>query len=193
MHPRFAALVVPWLIAACAQPPSTRALPNASSRGVSVPSATASASQPTPAQLRAVISGPASAPSDALEIRVSLKNIGTQVVKLREAVLASAVLVLEVENERGEHVPTVPPPVPAAESRDRTIEPSETIELTYQLSIFSPPLPSGRYSVRVRLAGVSGDPFTFEIRSPRELASQRSSLPKADVSLELPAKERSDH
>ncbi len=75
--------------------------------------------------------------------------------------IESSVLALTVYNDKGERIPTVPPGVPKSEPFIK-IKPSDTLELSYDLNMFSPDLPKGHYFVKMNQ--FASNKIHFEIK-----------------------------
>lgn len=96
---------------------------------------------------------------DQLRATVQLSNAGTQLVVIPAQMLATAILLLEVRNARGERMNTIPPSVPNGETVSFAPGASRTVQL--QLNMFSPTLPPGTYTVQPRGAVIQGTPVQF--------------------------------
>ena len=96
-----------------------------------------------------------------LSVTVVLRNNTTQTVVIPAQILTTAILLLEVRNDRGERVNTVPPPVPTAETV--ALVPGAERRVVLGLNVFSPTLPAGRYTVRPRGAVIEGAAVAFRV------------------------------
>jgi hypothetical protein len=99
-------------------------------------------------------------------LTVSLRNDGTEPVRISRALLAPS-LAFEVRGEDGSSVAVGPPPVPPADpdAEATTLDPGESLELDYAASeLFAGEPPRGRY--RVRFAVDASVPDATRIESP---------------------------
>ncbi|MBL8678529.1 MAG: hypothetical protein JNK05_05165 [Myxococcales bacterium] len=107
------------------------------------------------------VSAPRNARGEDVTVVATLRNNTGQPAIFPAEVLSATQLMLEVRDARGQIVGTVPPPVPAGATV--TIAPGETVQRTFQLTVFSPPLARGRYTVRFRGAVIVGAPVAFTV------------------------------
>lgn len=107
------------------------------------------------------VTAPRGASAADITVVATLRNGTGQPAIFPAEVLTATQLMLEVRNARGQIVSTVPPPVPAGATV--TIGPGETLQRTFRLGVFSPPLAPGRYTVRFRGAVIVGTPVPFTV------------------------------
>lgn len=107
------------------------------------------------------VSAPRNARGEDVTVVATLRNNTGQPAIFPAEVLSATQLMLEVRDARGQIVGTVPPPVPAGATV--TIAPGETIQRTFRLTVFSPPLARGRYTVRFRGAVIVATPVPFTV------------------------------
>lgn len=126
------------------------------------------APEPDGAGLRAVVSpdGAELPSSQAGTLTVTIRNDGAEPATLAMDVLRSGILSLDVYDGDGKRIPTIPPPMPLTdeemERAKETLLPGQSRELTYTLHMFSPQLPPGEYTVRMR--GMPSNTARFTIR-----------------------------
>jgi hypothetical protein len=97
-----------------------------------------------------------------VEVTVTLTNATGHVVDVPAQVLQTAVLLCDVQDVFGKHVPTVPPPVPRSDVVH--FAPGQQRVVKVRLDVFSPPLKSGDYGVRPAASVASGAAVSFHIR-----------------------------
>lgn len=101
-----------------------------------------------------------------LVVTVAIENRVTTPQELDMTVATAAVLLLEVRSSSGKPVPTIPPPTPPAQRAIVQLPPHGGRLVQHRLSVFSPPLPPGAYTVRVRGPGIASGTLDFRI-APR--------------------------
>lgn len=109
---------------------------------------------------------PVAASDNAVRVTIELTNPHPAPVRYSRIPFVSPITCLEVQDGQGNRVPTVPPPVPRPVTPDDTLtlQPRATQSYTFTLGVFSPSLPVGRYTVRVRSAlPIDGLPAAFQI------------------------------
>lgn len=100
--------------------------------------------------------------SDELTAQLTITNRGSTIMSLAQGPLEISLLALEVHNAAGARIPTIPPPVPRPEdTKPVAIAPGASITRDYRLSVFSPALAPGRYTVHCRI--VACMPASFAI------------------------------
>ena len=149
-----------------AEPTSDAGTVSGTEAGTAVIAIEPSAETPD-AALRAVLSPDgATFPSSVRgAITVEFRNEGSDDEVLRMDVLGVGILSLDVFDARGERIPTIPPPMPPTpeemENAKETLAPGESRRVEYSLHMFSPPLPVGTYTAKMR--DVPSNTVTFEI------------------------------
>lgn len=105
-----------------------------------------------------------------VELTSHIRNVSDSSIKVDTFPLGSSILSVEVFDSSGKRIPTVPPPTPlrpdAAARYVKILGPGRAISQTYSLYMFSPPLQSGTYTVRMR--HIDSNEVTFTIREPME-------------------------
>jgi len=97
-----------------------------------------------------------------VEVTVTLTNGTARVVDVPAQALETAVLLVDVRDATGRHMPTVPPPVPRADVVH--FAPGEKRVVKVRLGVFSPPLRAGVYGVGPAASIATGAPVSFQIR-----------------------------
>lgn len=98
-----------------------------------------------------------------MEVVVTIENHGQEPLRFTEDELAAPALLFEVRDHLGNKV--LPAPAPTPTGRARNVDAGKRIEVRLKLAgMFSPPLPPGEYSVRLRR--VPSTPHAFRIRRP---------------------------
>jgi hypothetical protein len=92
---------------------------------------------------------------------VVLVNRSAVPVEVASQTLESAPLLLRVQNASGTDIASGPPPTPRAEMTK--IEPGAVITRKVRLDVFSPPLPPGEYSVKVRAPDIESNTVKFRV------------------------------
>ncbi len=115
-----------------------------------------------PIHYAGVVTAPATvAASTALTAHLVITNPGPDELVLHRGAVDLAVLALEVRDARDQRVPTIPPPVPRPEDAEPiALAPGASLTRDYQLDVFSPPLPPGRYALHCRMVACAPWPFT---------------------------------
>lgn len=166
---RWSWLIPLWL--GCAEPPPTSHATNPSA-SASPPATTtlagsASPAPPQPSQatpLLATYAGPARFREGApATITVTLTNEGSTPQTLNLFVLGVPQLSLEVRDANDHVVPPLPPPVPPLQMDTAPLAPGASRAFSLSLGAFSPPLPKGRYTVRLRDERAHGTPLSFTV------------------------------
>lgn len=111
---------------------------------------------------KAELSATVALATDPGTVRVEYRNGTDQEVKINRVAIASPILALAVLDAAGKVVPTVPPPLPSPE--EIAIPAGKTKSFSYTLNHFSPPLPAGRYGIRVRLPGWVSNQLQYEVK-----------------------------
>ncbi|MBW2454856.1 MAG: hypothetical protein JRI68_10110 [Deltaproteobacteria bacterium] len=128
-------------------------------------------SAPAAAGLQAVVSpdGAEFPSSQAGTLTVTIRNDGAEPATLQMDILRSGILSLDVFDADGKRIPTIPPPMPLTPEEmkraQETLPPGQSRKLTYTLHMFSPQLPPGQYTVRMR--GMPSNAARFTIRPGR--------------------------
>jgi hypothetical protein len=100
---------------------------------------------------------------DDVELTVVLTNKTSYAIILPAQVLETATLLVEIRDGKSRQViPTVPPSVPRSDKATFASQERRSAKVT--LGVFSPPLPSGEYTVVPRAAVAIGNPVSFRIR-----------------------------
>jgi hypothetical protein len=118
---------------------------------------------PKSAGLVAVVS-PGSGPDTVV---VEYRNGTAAEAVIGEQVLATNVLALEVTDGSGKRMPPVPPAVPWERDAGVRIPAGGSRRVEYSLQMFDPPLPAGRYRVRVRIDGWACEPLEYTVKEGR--------------------------
>lgn len=100
-------------------------------------------------------------------VEVEYRNSTGEAVRIDKLVMESGILALEVLDAKSRFVPTVPPPIPRVKTEFITILPGSSHKQVYGLSHFSPPLPAGKYLVRVRIQGWKSSEFSYEVKDAK--------------------------
>lgn len=97
-----------------------------------------------------------------VEVTVTLTNATSHVALVPAQALESAVLLVDVRDVTGRHMPTVPPPVPRADFAHFAAGERRVVKV--RLGVFSPALPAGVYQVGPAASIATGAPVPFRIR-----------------------------
>lgn len=100
-----------------------------------------------------------------IEIIAKLTNKNQDSILIEQVdLLKQPILALKVFDTSGTIMPTIPPATPSNESGTvhRVIPPHQTYQIRYNLNIFSPPLPKGKYGVTMKMA--TSDTTWFEVQ-----------------------------
>jgi hypothetical protein len=106
--------------------------------------------------LRAVLSPDKAAFVSSVEgqLTAEITNEGTDPAELRMDVLAVGIFSLDVFDSAGKRIPTIPPPMPLTpeevEQAKELLPPGQSRRIEYTLHMFSPPLPAGTYTAKLR-------------------------------------------
>lgn len=100
-------------------------------------------------------------------VEVEYRNNTGEAVTIDKQVLQSGILALDVLDSKGNVIPTVPPPIPSAKQEFVTIAAGSSHKQIYSLNHFSPPLPAGKYQVRVGVPGWKSSDFTYEVKDAK--------------------------
>ncbi|BDS09761.1 hypothetical protein [Aureispira anguillae] len=102
--------------------------------------------------------------SRTLQVKAVIMNHSAQTLKLNSRVLNDPILALNVLNQQGQRMPTIPPSLPPTEKEVKSIliKSMETYLISYNLHIFSPPLPKGYYTIQMK--NMPSNNVHFEIR-----------------------------
>ena len=103
--------------------------------------------------------------SDAARLAFVVENRGAEPVQLDLDTLGSAILGLEVFDDRGARVLTIPPGTPPRDYKPQmeTLAPGASRRFVHELGVFMPPLPEGSYTARVRWRALHSETVRFEI------------------------------
>ncbi len=89
-----------------------------------------------------------------IQITTRFYNSGEQEIKLEQSsILENPILSLIITNEKGNTIPTIPPSVPQDENSlhsAKILKTKEEYTINYNLNIFSPILPKGKYCVAMK-------------------------------------------
>jgi len=80
-------------------------------------------------------------------------------------VLAVGILSLDVFDSAGQRIPTIPPPMPLTpeevEAAKEQLAPGQSRRIDYSLHMFSPPLPAGTFTAKLRDIPCNAVTFTI--------------------------------
>jgi hypothetical protein len=95
----------------------------------------------------------------------SVQNRGTAPAEIDLDALGSAIFALEVHDANGQRMYTVPPGVPPQNyvARTATLAPGASRRIEVLLNVFSPPLPPGTYTARLRNPRIEAEPIQFRV------------------------------
>ena len=96
-----------------------------------------------------------------VEVTVDLANSTPNPIEVPAQVLESPILLLDVSDAAGKHVPTMSPPVPRNDKVKFSPGEHKTVKVT--LGMFSPALASGDYIVAPAKDVAVGNPTAFHI------------------------------
>ncbi|MGE0790105.1 MAG: hypothetical protein AB7S26_30810 [Sandaracinaceae bacterium] len=96
----------------------------------------------------------------------TVENRGPEPATIDLDQLGSAIFGLDVMDDSGNRIPTLPPGVPPLDyvPRTETLPVGGRHRFEVSLNAFSPPLPAGDYRARVSVRGVTSTSVRFEIR-----------------------------
>jgi len=99
------------------------------------------------------------------ELAYSIENRGASPVTIDLDMLGSAIFALEVHHAAGAAVLTIPPGMPPADYTPRTeaLAPGGRHRFVLDLNVYSPPLPAGEYTARVRGTGIASETLHFTV------------------------------
>ena len=108
--------------------------------------------------------GPIATSNDA-RVVYHVENRGPSPATIDLDVLGSVIMGLEVRDSSGAPVLTIPPGMPPADyvPRKVTLAPGERHRFEPRLSVFSPPLPRGTYTLRVRDGAIKSEVLHFVV------------------------------
>lgn len=97
-------------------------------------------------------------------ITATIKNYGPRDTVINEFVFQNAILALEVKNDSGKAVLSIPPPVPplGLNEYNRELHPGDSVIYRYQTNIFVLPERAGNY--HVKLDGIPSDEIILQVK-----------------------------
>jgi hypothetical protein len=98
------------------------------------------------------------------QIEVVFKNGTDREARIDKQIISTPILALDVLDAAGKVIPTIPPPIPAAVQEFVVVPPGKEITRSYELNVFSPPLPPGTYRVRLAVPEWKADELKHVIK-----------------------------
>jgi hypothetical protein len=164
------------VVAACSGVPPERAPERTPSKNATEPvvaakpDASSETKQARPAAgLTARFEAPAAAfasTTSGASLAFVVVNEGTTPAEIDLDQLGSAILGIDVFGADGDRIATIPPGMPPANYQPRveTLAPGASHRFVVDLNVFSPPLPAGTYTAKVRGDRIASEPVRFEIK-----------------------------